>query len=175
MRQNFQSFSKLATKLKQELEEWEAANGPFIRNGERLLSVMEANGEFVEGYVPGAAEARRTIPSKAEPNSASPRKPARSTTIPRGRATPGRRDENKHYSSQSLPCALNTPSKKEALSSVPTAKKRIVTGIPSARKTDRENHAAVQPKVLDSKQRDKPHHDHLTPKRIRTPFKESNH
>jgi hypothetical protein len=171
MRKNFQSFPKLAAKLRQEIEEWEAANGPFMRNGERLLATMEANGEFDEGFLPGTAEPRRTATLKAESTNLS-RKAVHPATIPRSsRATPVKREESK-YSSHSLPLA--TPSKKEA-SNLQSARKKVPT-----RKTERENHVERnenhgKASDIPNKHREKPSHEQVTPKRIRTPLKESNH
>lgn len=178
MRKNFQSFPKLAARMKQEIEAWEAINGPFLRNGERLLATMEANGELDEGYVPGFAELRRNTVSKAEAALATPHKSVRSTTIPRSRVTPSKQDGK--FSSHSLPAAL-TPNKKEVVNSFQSARKRVPP--PTTRKSERENrvernenHGKATADAT-TKQREKPMNEQqATPnKRLRTPLKESNY
>lgn len=178
MRKNFQSFPKLAVRMKQDIEAWEAVNGPFVRNGERLLATMEANGEFEEGYVPGAADPRRIASSKAEALPTplkSTRLPVTSTTIPRNRVTP--KQEGK-YSSHSLPTAL-TPKKDVTIPQ--NVRKQLLP--PSSRKNERENRVErnenhCKPTVETTcKLREKPMQEpQVSPnKRFRTPLKESNH
>lgn len=181
MRKDFHGFPKLVAKLQQEVLAWEAVNGPFLQNGERLLTTMENLGEFVEGYLPGGGEPRRSATLKVE----SPNKPARNAVRP----TPGKREERKAVS-QSMPCAM-TPSKREAAAVlVASARKRPILPPPMSsrkierptpRKNDRENVVGEQPargaeakneKTSSSSSQEQPSH---SPKRLRTPLKESNH